>query len=352
MDKIISSPNTRKYISKNNTKRTKLPKKVAILYTDEKREYFSTEEEFYTVSGSLDEAKAFGPVLQSLGVEPCFIVGDHNIAKQLEINKPDMAINLVTTVKGYDYLGATIPATLELLEIPYTGADILGFSLGCNKYLTYALMDQHGIPVPGFQLLTDISTPIDKKLKYPLILKLNEEHSNVEIKQESVVENEKQLRKRQRYLVKNYDQDVLVSEFIDGREFAAFIFKSTNKKTYIMERHIHLPNNKTKYQFMDYNLVWHESSNRKHLDYSKYKDTKLEKLVKKAFDVVRMDDYGKFDIRMDKKGNYFFIDANANCHFGPPDWGCEMTLTLKKFGVPFKTVLHRLMLNTMHEWGY
>ena len=42
-----------------------------------------------------------------------------------------MAINLVTTVKGYDYLGATVPATLEVLEIPYAGADILGF---CHRF--------------------------------------------------------------------------------------------------------------------------------------------------------------------------------------------------------------------------
>ena len=48
--------------------------------------------------------------------------------------KPDMALNLVTTVKGYDYLGAT----LELLEIPYTGTNIPGSRSG-NKYLMHAL---------------------------------------------------------------------------------------------------------------------------------------------------------------------------------------------------------------------
>ena len=34
-----------------------------------------------------------------------------------------------------------------------------------------------------------------------------------------------------------------VSEFIDGREFAAFLFQSYNRKVYTVERVINLPGN-------------------------------------------------------------------------------------------------------------
>jgi D-alanine-D-alanine ligase len=180
---------------------------------------------------------------------------------------------------------------------------------------------------------------------------LNEEHSNVEITRESVVENEVQLRKRVRYLINKYEQDILVSEFIDGREFAAFIFQAYNKKVYTSERVIHLPNNKSGHEFLDYDLCWGDYGEQ-HLRYEKYKDPLLDNLVKKAFEITKMASYGKFDIRMDKLGKYYFIDANCNCHFGPPEWLCEMTLTMKKYGVPFKTLLKRLLQNTMREWGY
>ncbi len=355
MKDIVNSPNTRSLIAKKNHNGGKLPKKVAVIYTDARREYYYTDEEFYTVDGSDEEAEAFGPYLKSLGVEVCYIKGDSDIATNLQKEKPDMAINLVTTVKGYDYLGATIPATLELLEIPYTGADILGFSLGCNKYLMYALLSQHGVPVPAFQLMTSYKTPLDPSLKFPLILKLNEEHSNVEITRKSVVENEKQLRKQLKYLLKKYyEQDVLVSEFIDGREFATFIFESVNKKVYATERRIKLPNNKTGHEFLDYDLCWMYTPEeyKKYLKYEKYHDPLLDALVKKAFKISRMGDYGKFDLRMDKKGNYYFIDANANCHFGPPEWECEMVKTMESYGVPFKVLLKRMLQNTMREWGY
>lgn len=346
-------PHTRPIIAKRNKNGGKLPKKVAILYTDERRDDFYTEEQFWTVSGSEEEAMAFEPYFKKLGIKTCYIPGNAQMAKKLQQEKPDLALNLVTTVKGYDYLGATVPSTLELLEIPYTGASILGFALGCNKHLIYTLLSSHGINVPPFQLMTSVMTPLDPTLKFPLILKLNEEHSNVEITRKSVVENESELRKQLRYLINKYEQDVLVSEFIDGREFAIFILQSLNKKTYIVEREIHLANNKTNHEFLDYDLVWGEAADDfdQYVKYKKYTDPLLTEMAKEAFEIVKMAGYGKFDIRMDRLGKYYFIDANANCHFGPPEWNSEMSVTLQDAGIPFVTVLKRLLQNTMREWG-
>jgi hypothetical protein len=55
---------------------------------------------------------------------------------------------------------------------------------------------------------------------------------------------------------------------------------------------------------------------------------------------------------MDRIGNYYFIDANANCHFAPPDEGCDFTQAMQMHGVPFTLLLKRMMQNTMREWGY
>lgn len=350
---VVKTPNTRPHIAKNNRNGNHLPKKVALIYSDARREYFSTYEEFLTEDGAREEALTFFPYFKRLGIDVCLIPANMEMTKHLKREKPDMAVNIAATVKGYDYMGATVPATLELLEIPYTGAAILGFSLGCNKYLIYALLSQHGIPVPRFQLLTSPTSPLDPSLRFPLILKLNEEHSNVEIKRESIVENETQLRRRLRYLLKTYLQDVLVSEFIDGREFMSFVVQSYNKKVYTIERKIHLPNNKTGHEFLDYDLVWRAGEKYdNYVKHSIYRDPLLEALVKKAFCVARMDDYAKFDIRMDRLGNYFFVDANANCHFAPSPQDCDFSLATKMYGIPFTLLLKRILQNTMREWGY
>mgnify|MGYP001565249842 CR=1 FL=1 len=115
---LANLPHTRPIIARRNKNGGMLPKKIAILYTDEKRGDFYTDEQFWTVDGSKEEAEDFGPYFKKLGIKICCIAGNASMARKLQKERPDMALNLVTTVKGYDYLGATVPSTLELLGIP------------------------------------------------------------------------------------------------------------------------------------------------------------------------------------------------------------------------------------------
>ncbi|HLD35011.1 MAG TPA: hypothetical protein VJB62_04060 [Patescibacteria group bacterium] len=323
-----------------------LPRKVAILYSDAKRKYFSTDEDYLTEKNSDLEAEAFLPYLKQLGVKGVPIPADTHLLESLRRVKPQMAINVAVTIKGSFQLAALVPGILELEGIPYTGTTTNGFLLGCNKFLIYTLLEQAGIPVPRFQLFSRVKDPVDKKLCYPLILKLNGEHSNVEITREAVVENESGLRRRLKYLLKKYQQDVLISEFIDGRELAAFWWQPTDR-VFAVERKIKLPGNKTKHEFMDYDLVWHpgktEADYSEYLQYQSYRDPRLAALVKRAAVAAKMEDYGKFDIRMDNQGNYYFIDANANCYLAAPEFECELSRTLKENGVPFTQALKQLL---------
>lgn len=350
MKDIVNSPNTRSLIAKINHNGGKLPKKVAILYSDAKRKYFPTYEQYLTEKDAKMEASSFIPYLNKMGISSVLVPADSNMAERIKKHKPDLVIDLVCSVRGCEYLSTTAPATLELLEIPFTGASMLGFSISMNKYFTRELMDLHGIPVPKFQLFTSWRQELNKGMKYPIILKLNEVHGSVEITNDSVINDPKSLKKRLKYLMDTYDQDVLAEEFIKGREFQAFIFQSYNKKVYIVERE--LPGGDE--SFLDFKTVW-QSTSRDYADViklKKYHDPLLSALVRKAFSVVRMDDYGKFDIRMDKYGKYYFIDSNPNCYFAPPEMFSEISMTMKMYGVPFKLLLKRLLQNTMREWGY
>lgn len=350
MKDIVNSPNTRSLIAKHNHNGGKLPKKVAILYSDVKRKYFPTYEQYVTEKDARIEAASFIPYLKELGIKTVLIPAESNMASRIKHHKPDLVIDLVCSVRGWEYLSATAPATLELLEIPYTGASMLGFNISMNKYFTMELLDLHGIPVPRFQLFTSARQTLNPDIKYPVILKLNEVHGSVEITKDSIVDNPIALRKRLNYLIKTYEQDILVQEYIEGGEVAAFIFQSYNKKVYLVERDLP-PGDK---RFMDFDTVWNTSNDDYHkiVKLKKYHDPILTAYVKKAFTVVKMDDYGKFDIRIDRYGKYYFIDSNPNCYFAPPNMGCDITQTMKMYGVPFRVLLKRLLQNTMREWGY
>ena len=61
----------------------------------------------------------------------------------------------------------------------------------------------------------------------------------------------------------------------------------------------------------------------------------------------RMSDYGKFDIRLDSSGRYFFLDCNSNPALDPKDTAIANILDI--YCISFLGILKRLLLNTMRD---
>lgn len=323
-----------------------LIKKAGIIYSEVKREYFPTRAQYLTEKDALRDAQIIASYLKKIRVKPLLYTGSAALAEKLRRDKPDMVLNLVGSVKGNEYLASTIPALLELLEIPYTGAGILGESLAYNKFLVKKLLQQNGVPVPHYQLFNTPTDPIDPTLRYPLISKLNEIHGAVEITRDAVSENEKHLSERLKFLIKTYDQPVLVEEFIVGREITAILLEGLNKKVYLSEKVFNKPNDK--YVFATFEDQWLEGDHEA-FHYQKYEDSLLREYVKRAFEITRMGDYGKFDIRLDSSGRYFFIDCNSNPAFGPKEVDCAIANILDLYDISFIDILRRLIQNTLRD---
>ncbi len=325
-----------------------LPKTIAVLYSDVKRSFFPTESQYITEKESEDDAKTIAGYIENLGIRTYLVPGNNDLPFNLKKIKPDIAINLVDSFKGFENLSSSIPGVLEILEIPYTGADILGMSLDTNKFVIKKLLEQNGVPVPRFQLFATANDPIDPTLRFPLIAKLNEIHGAVEITQDAVSENEKHLRERIKFLIATYKQPVLVEEFIVGREVTAILLEGLNKKVYLAEKVFTKEKEENKYVFSTFEDQWLKKGYSSY-HYAKFDDPILKEYVKKAFDITRMYDYGKFDVRIDQSGRYFFIDSNTNPAFGPKECEVAISVILDIYGISFQEILKRLMLNTVRD---
>lgn len=319
--------------------------KIAILYSEAKREYFPTEEQYITEAEVVERAKKIVPYFEKLGYVVSLIPGNEELTAVLRRIKPDFVLNLVDSIRGEEHLAAIVPATLELLNIPYVGTGMLGLSLNSNKFLTKKLMEQAGLPLPRYQLFTSPNEPLDLHLKFPLISKLNEIHGSVGISQNSVSENESHLRSRIRELMNTYNQPVLVEEFIVGREFTSYLLEGVMRKVYIGEKVFR--ENTEKYKMATFEAVWQ--------DINSYDNVRsenqgiLENYTRAAFDILKMDDYAKFDVRLDESGRYYFIDCNANPAFGPLETGCAMSSILKLYGIDFEEIVRRIIVNVDRE---
>ncbi len=336
----------RKKTKPENTE--ELPRTVGIVYSDVKREYFPTEEQYITEKNADEDAALIGKYLESLGIRVYLYPANAELPMSLCQDRPELVINLADSLKGVESLSCAIPGVLELLDFPYTGADILGLSLDTNKFLIKKLLQQNGVPVPHYQLFNTPTDYLDPTLRFPLISKLNSIHGSVEISLDAISEQEKHLRDRLKYLIQTYNQPVLVEEFIVGREIVGILLEGRIKKVYLAEKVF--ANQNDRFVLTTFEDQWlKEGSATFH--YVKYDDPILKEYIKKAFDVAKMYDYGKFDVRMDQSGRYFFIDTNCNPSFGPKELDVALSVILDMYGVPFTEILKRLLLNTVRDWA-
>jgi D-alanine-D-alanine ligase len=318
-----------------------IKKRAAVLYSDAKRENFPTEEQYMTEAEVFERAKTIIPFLEKIGYEVELIPGNQFLPDQIKQKQPfDFILNLVDSVNGLEYLSATIPATLELLNVPYIGTGMLGLSINSNKFLTKKLLEQAGVPLPRYQLFSTSQDPLDLHLKFPLISKLNEVHGSVAITKDSISENEQHLRAQLKKLMSVYHQPVLVEEFIAGKELTAYLIEGGVKKIYIGEKIFR--DQAEKYKLATFDATWKEDDNTFSYQRAEGQHGILEGHVRTAFEVLKMDDYAKFDVRQDESGRYYFIDCNANPAFGVE---CAVGNILSLFGIDFEEVIRRLIVH-------
>ena len=320
------------------------PKKIAIICSDVKREYFPTVQAYETEKYALRDAKRIAQYVQTLGFKAQVIPANSRLISRLKSYHPNLAINVVDSIAGIDSKTATVPALLEFLAIPYTGCNTTSITLGYNKHLAKLVMEGQGIPVPNGQLFVDTKTPLKKSLRFPLISKLNNIHGSVGLINDSISDSEIHLRRRIKSLLKEYPQSaVLVEEYIQGKEISVFVVEDNDKKHIYMSEDT-FTHSKNPYTIASFEFRWIE--NNPGISMNKYISKELELLAQKAFSALDMSGYGKFDIRKDSQGVHHFIDANPNPAFAPPESDSPLANTaLNFYGVSFPRLLTMIIQN-------
>lgn len=193
--------------------------RVAILYSQVERILEGKPDELIAEQDILKTVEGVGQILEELGHSVIKIKFDKNIYPQIRKEKPDIVFNLCDSFEGPNILEASIPAILEILDVPYTGSGVFALSLCLNKGRTKEILTHHKVPNAKFQLFRDSNDRLNKKLSFPLIVKPNEQDASIGIRKGCVVNNEPDLNKKILELMGRYKQDIIVEEFVDGREF-------------------------------------------------------------------------------------------------------------------------------------
>jgi D-alanine-D-alanine ligase len=199
--------------------------KIALTYNLKKddhtkpADYFSEFDSEETVNAIKDALRSHGHTVESVEADR------PNLMDFFKHNRVDMVFNIAEGKHG-KFRESEIPAILEYLNIPYTGSNTFSLALALNKAMTKKILKADNIPTPLFQVFSKGTEKLDAQLKFPLILKPNLEGSAKGISRSNVVNNEAGLYAKVKELIRAYKQEVLVEEFIEGKELTVGILEN------------------------------------------------------------------------------------------------------------------------------
>ena len=205
--------------------------KVALTYNLKKNDqskppdYFSEFDSEDTVDAIVWALKLKGHSVELIEAEQA------DLFSYFRNNRVDMVFNIAEG-KYSRFRESEIPAILDYLDIPYTGSNTFSLALALNKALTKKILKAENIPTPAFQVFVKGNEELQPYLKFPLIVKPNREGSAKGINVSSVVNTKESLYIKIKETMDVYKQEVLVEEFIEGKELTVGILE--NGRTMIL----------------------------------------------------------------------------------------------------------------------
>lgn len=183
-----------------------------------------------------------------------------------------------------------------------------------------ALQD-HAIRTPSSVIITE-ETDLSKEfpLRYPCIVKPSDQHAGIGISQESVVKNHDALIKRIEFVRSRYAGNVVVEEYIAGREIHVTVIGNGDTMTVLPCCEIGFGGKFQKnWSVYTYEAKWDKKS----WEYwdaridapAKIPDAtrnEIETMAKKTYTTLSCRDIARLDFRVDADNTPFVVDVNIN----------------------------------------
>ena len=279
---------------------------------------------------SLKSGQAIKKALNHNGYDVTSIILDTKLEKLV---KELLSVDLVFLgLHGNIGENGTIQGFLDALGIIYTGSGPLSSAICMDKNISKIIAKNNGIMTPKWKLCDTVID--DAKMNYPVIVKPNGQGSTVGLR---IAHNESELKPALEYAF-NYDNSVLVEEYIQGRELTVMLIDGKAQPVCeIIPSH----------EFYDYECKYTAGM-------SKYIcpaeiDDNISNYVKKIseilFDLLKCENYSRADFLMDDQNKFWFLEMNTLP--GMTDTSLAPMSALAA-GISFNELIDKIV---MHAWN-
>ena len=275
-----------------------------------KKDTFSGNDDTEAEYDNIETIYAIREALEHYGCSVQLMEANADLPKKLSERTADIVFNIAEGTRGRGR-EAQVPAMLNFYGIPYTGSDETTLCIALDKALAKRLLSTYRIRTTRYRVVSNENRGAGG-LKFPLIVKPNAEGSSKGISGISVVYDAQELKA---LLDRNFDmygQDMLVEEYIAGREFTVGILgNGRDKRVFPPMEIVYLKKERFNiYSFevkKDYEkLIRYECP--AHID-SKT-ESEIIRMSCVIFDALRCRDFARIDFRLSEEGKAYFIEIN------------------------------------------
>ncbi len=263
--------------------------------------------------------------------------------------KPHIVFNLLEEFHGVPHYDQHVVSYLELMQQPYTGCNPRGLMLSRDKALSKKILSYHRISTPAFTTISrGRSIRISSRLKYPLMVKSASDDASLGIAQASIVTSLPKLKERVEYLWQQSPQsDVLVEEYIDGREFYVSVLGNQRLQVFPVWELVfdNLPPEtapiataKVKWDPAYQKKLGIRTNIAENLT-DEQRDAAI-KLSKRVYRVLDLSGYARMDFRMSHEGKLYVLEANPNPNLS---FGEDFAESAESIGISYEALLQKIV---------
>ncbi len=313
-----------------------------------------TEEEKPTEADVLACLRKLGHEVETLAIyDEVKVVFD-----KVEAFKPDVVFNLCETFFSDRAHESSIPALLELMKVPYTGAGPDALLLCKDKAIAKKLLAFHRVRTARF-VVSQREHPLKRlpKFSFPAFVKPIGEESSDGIAKASLAKTEDEAVERARFLHERFESDALIEEYVDGREL--YIGVLGNKRlTVFPPREIFFgdaPTDDDAPRFATAKAKWDDAYRKKWKIRNGPAGTlpgglerKLADLARKVYRILCIRGLGRIDVRLTPEGEVVIIEVNPNPSLAKED---DFAQAAAQVGIGYEVLIQKVLENALRWRG-
>lgn len=232
-------------------------------------------------------------------------IDPRNFGKQLAESKAEVVFNAVHGLYGED---GRLQTLLEIREMPYTGSGMIA-SVSCmDKVITKRMLRDAGISTPACLIVNKKESGIKEKImqrfSLPVVIKPASQGSSIGVE---IVKEENQLDEALANAFK-YSRDILVEEFIGGKELTVSMMQKDGEVVALPVIHI-APHS----GMYDYHSKYTKGATEYicPADLDEETTKKVQEISKQAYEVLGCSGVARADVMLDEEGNGYVLEINT-----------------------------------------